>query len=72
MGERMTPSKPRATGVTPSLLTRLCAIVAVLAAPLAPPLHREGRGRAVMIVVDRSDSVGGEGRDAAGQFVRAA
>ncbi|MFT3772343.1 MAG: VWA domain-containing protein [Minicystis sp.] len=54
----------------PSLIVRLLAVGAVLAAPLVPPAHREGQGRAVMIVADRSESVGQEGRIAAERFIR--
>jgi uncharacterized membrane protein len=57
-------------GASPSFVLRLVALAAVVAAPLLPPVHREGRGRAVMIVADRSESVGAEGRAAAGQFIR--
>jgi uncharacterized membrane protein len=49
---------------------RMCAVAAILAAPLLPPVHREGRGRAVVFAVDRSESVGAEGRQAAERFVR--
>jgi uncharacterized membrane protein/Mg-chelatase subunit ChlD len=62
---------PSASG-SPSLYLRILALAAVVAAPLVPPLHREGRGRAVMLVVDRSASVGPEGRAAAERFVREA
>ncbi len=73
MGERMsTERKP--TGAsrarTASLVTRIAAIALVVAAPFAPPLHRPGTGRSVMIVVDRSPSVGEAGREAAASFVR--
>ncbi len=51
---------------------RIFAVAAVLAAPLLPPAHRAGRGRAVVFAVDRSESVGAAGRDAAELFVRQA
>lgn len=56
----------------PSLWARIVAVAAVIAAPLVPPAHREGKGRAVVFVVDRSESVGAEGRAAAERYVRAA
>jgi uncharacterized membrane protein len=55
---------------SPSLLVRLAALCAVVAAPFVPPAHREGQSRAVMIVADRSASVGADGRAAADRFLR--
>jgi hypothetical protein len=51
---------------------RILAVAAVLAAPLLPPAHREGRGRAVVFAVDRSESVGSAGRAAAERYVHEA
>jgi uncharacterized membrane protein len=68
MGHLMRPSSRRPF----SLYVRFLAIAAVLAAPLLPPAHREGRGRAVMLVADRSRSLGAAGRVAVEGFVREA
>ncbi|APR75383.1 Hypothetical protein A7982_00729 [Minicystis rosea] len=54
---------------SPSLYLRLVAVAAIVAAPFVPPAHREGKGRSVMIVADRSASVGPEGRAAADRFI---
>src|SRR5205814_1095359 len=53
-----------------SLWVRCLAIAAVLAAPLVPPMSRKGEGRSVVYVVDRSASIGYEGRAVADTFVR--
>ena len=55
-----------------SLALRVVAVAAVVAAPFLPPAHREGRGRSVVFVVDRSESVGPQGRAVAEHFVREA
>lgn len=57
-------NKPRA-----SLVARLIAIAAVLASPLIPAASREGRGRSVMLVVDRSESIGVAGSVEQARFV---
>jgi uncharacterized membrane protein len=57
---------------SPSLYLRVLAIAAIVIAPFLPHAHREGRGRAVMFVVDRSESVGNDGRVAADVFLREA
>jgi uncharacterized membrane protein len=52
-----------------SLSTRVLALGLVLAAPLVPPLERRGESRSVMLVVDRSESLGDEGRALGQRFV---
>ena len=49
---------------------RVAAVAAVLGAPLLPPTHREGRGRSVVYVLDRSQSVGTADRARAARFVK--
>lgn len=54
---------------SPSLLVRLIAFAAVVASPFLPPVQRPGEERALMIVADRSASVGAAGRSAADRFI---
>lgn len=58
--------------MTPALWLRVVAVAAVAVAPFLPNAHREGRGRSVMFVVDRSASVGDEGAKAADHFLKRA
>jgi Ca-activated chloride channel homolog len=60
----------RPKNVSPSLALRLVALAVVLAAPLLPPASREGKQRSVMLVVDRSESMGPSASAAAAEVVR--
>lgn len=75
MAERVDAMKvisARLRTINAAAAVRALAVVAVLAAPLLPPAHRTARGRSVVYVVDRSESVGQADRDAAARYVASA